>query len=278
MLLDDIHDPADLRSLSPEQLDQLADEIRSFIVESVTTTGGHLGSNLGVVELTLALHRVFDSPRDVILWDTGHQAYIHKLVTGRRDDFPTLETGGRPVRVPVARRVRPRLGGEQPRLHRPQLRPRHRHRLPPPGRGRPSGGGRPRRRGPHRRHGLRSAQQPGPRRQSRRHRPERQRPVLRADRLQALVGPDPSPPESFVRPGPRAGPPPPAPDPRPGEPGLLGCPRPGHRRPGGRHPPPFLRGPGRPLRRTHRRPRRGRHGTGAGPHRRNGTVPSSSTS
>ena len=68
----------------------LADEIRTFIVDTVTTTGGHLGSNLGVVELTLALHRVFDSPRDVILWDTGHQAYIHKLITGRRDDFANL--------------------------------------------------------------------------------------------------------------------------------------------------------------------------------------------
>jgi 1-deoxy-D-xylulose-5-phosphate synthase len=94
MLLDDIHDPADLRSLSHEQLDQLSAEIRAFIVESVTTTGGHLGSNLGVVELTLALHRVFDSPRDVILWDTGHQAYIHKLVTGRRGDFPSLKQAG----------------------------------------------------------------------------------------------------------------------------------------------------------------------------------------
>jgi 1-deoxy-D-xylulose-5-phosphate synthase len=94
MLLDDIHDPADLRSLSHEQLDQLSAEIRSFIVETVTTTGGHLGSNLGVVELTLALHRVFDSPRDVILWDTGHQAYIHKLVTGRKADFPTLKQAG----------------------------------------------------------------------------------------------------------------------------------------------------------------------------------------
>ena len=94
MLLDTIHDPADLRSLSPEQLDTLAAEIRSFIVETVTTTGGHLGSNLGVVELTLALHRVFDSPRDVILWDTGHQAYIHKLVTGRRGDFASLKQAG----------------------------------------------------------------------------------------------------------------------------------------------------------------------------------------
>jgi 1-deoxy-D-xylulose-5-phosphate synthase len=94
MLLDDIHEPADLRSLSPEQLDQLSAEIRSFIVETVTTTGGHLGSNLGVVELTLALHRVFDSPRDVILWDTGHQGYIHKLVTGRRGDFTSLKQAG----------------------------------------------------------------------------------------------------------------------------------------------------------------------------------------
>jgi 1-deoxy-D-xylulose-5-phosphate synthase len=94
MLLDDIHDPADLRSLSFAQLDQLSAEIRSFIVETVTTTGGHLGSNLGVVELTLALHRTFDSPRDVILWDTGHQAYVHKLVTGRRGDFASLKQAG----------------------------------------------------------------------------------------------------------------------------------------------------------------------------------------
>jgi 1-deoxy-D-xylulose-5-phosphate synthase len=90
MLLEQINSPRDLRGLSPEELTALADEIRTFIVDTVTTTGGHLGSNLGVVELTLALHRVFDSPRDVILWDTGHQAYIHKLITGRRDDFTNL--------------------------------------------------------------------------------------------------------------------------------------------------------------------------------------------
>jgi len=90
MLLDQIKDPRDLRRLTPDELIQLAEEIREFIVDTVTTTGGHLGSNLGVVELTLVLHRVFDSPRDVILWDTGHQAYIHKLLTGRRDDFATL--------------------------------------------------------------------------------------------------------------------------------------------------------------------------------------------
>jgi 1-deoxy-D-xylulose-5-phosphate synthase len=91
MILQSIETPADLKALSPEQLSTLCEEIRSFIVETVTTTGGHLGSNLGAVELTLALHRVFDSPRDVVLWDTGHQAYVHKLVTGRRFGFKTLK-------------------------------------------------------------------------------------------------------------------------------------------------------------------------------------------
>lgn len=93
-LLDTITCPADLRRLNPEQLDQLAGEIRERIVESVTANGGHLGSNLGVVELTLAIHRVFDSPRDILLWDTGHQAYVHKMVTGRANDFDTLRTAG----------------------------------------------------------------------------------------------------------------------------------------------------------------------------------------
>ncbi len=90
MILEHIDSPADLRSLTPEELTTLSGEIREFIVDAVTATGGHLGSNLGVVELTLALHRTFDSPRDVLLWDTGHQAYVHKLVTGRRDAFPQL--------------------------------------------------------------------------------------------------------------------------------------------------------------------------------------------
>ncbi|MGC8472129.1 MAG: 1-deoxy-D-xylulose-5-phosphate synthase [Acidimicrobiales bacterium] len=93
-ILPRIETPADLRSLSYEELAELAEEIRAFIVESVTTTGGHLGSNLGVVELTLALHRVFESPRDALLWDTGHQAYIHKLVTGRRYGFRSLRQKG----------------------------------------------------------------------------------------------------------------------------------------------------------------------------------------
>ncbi len=93
-LLPRIETPADLRSLGAEELAVLAEEIRAFIVESVTTTGGHLGSNLGVVELTLALHRVFESPRDAVLWDTGHQAYIHKLLTGRRYGFAKLRQRG----------------------------------------------------------------------------------------------------------------------------------------------------------------------------------------
>ena len=94
MILQSIETPADVKGLNEEQLAELCEEIRSFIVDTVTTTGGHLGSNLGAVELTLALHRVFDSPRDVILWDTGHQAYVHKLLTGRRYGFKTLKQAG----------------------------------------------------------------------------------------------------------------------------------------------------------------------------------------
>jgi 1-deoxy-D-xylulose-5-phosphate synthase len=94
MILETISSPADLRRLSDAELVRLAEEIRAFIVKAVSVTGGHLGSNLGVVELTLAVHRVFDSPRDVILWDTGHQAYVHKIVTGRRDLFDGLRQAG----------------------------------------------------------------------------------------------------------------------------------------------------------------------------------------
>jgi 1-deoxy-D-xylulose-5-phosphate synthase len=94
MLLESITCPADLRKLDAGELQTLAAEIRAFIVQAVSVTGGHLGSNLGAVELTLALHRVFNSPRDILLWDTGHQAYVHKIVTGRRDLFPTLRQPG----------------------------------------------------------------------------------------------------------------------------------------------------------------------------------------
>ncbi|MFF0199988.1 1-deoxy-D-xylulose-5-phosphate synthase [Streptomyces sp. NPDC005017] len=84
-LLTRIRGPRDLDRLSLEQLDQLAEEIRTFLVDAVSKTGGHLGPNLGVVELTIALHRVFESPKDKVLWDTGHQSYVHKLLTGRQD-------------------------------------------------------------------------------------------------------------------------------------------------------------------------------------------------
>ncbi|MFT3874967.1 MAG: 1-deoxy-D-xylulose-5-phosphate synthase [Propioniciclava sp.] len=92
--LDSVHSPSDLRALSAVQLSELADEIRSFLIRHVSRTGGHLGPNLGVVELTLALHRVFDSPHDPIVFDTGHQSYVHKILTGRQDDFPTLRQKG----------------------------------------------------------------------------------------------------------------------------------------------------------------------------------------
>jgi len=94
MVLEVIRQPSDLRGLTTTELEQLAAEIRDFVVAAVSETGGHLGSNLGAVELTLALHRVFDSPRDAILWDTGHQAYIHKIVTGRGGGFSQLRQAG----------------------------------------------------------------------------------------------------------------------------------------------------------------------------------------
>ena len=93
-LLDRIHSPRDLKELSAEDLPQLAAEIRDSLIEVVTITGGHLGPNLGVVELTIALHRVFDSPVDRILFDTGHQSYVHKLLTGRYAEFGTLRQRG----------------------------------------------------------------------------------------------------------------------------------------------------------------------------------------
>ncbi len=93
-LLEAISCPADLRALPELDLPQLIDEVRSFLIETVSRTGGHLGSNLGVVEMTIAAHRVFESPRDLIVFDTGHQAYVHKMLTGRRDDFDTLRQAG----------------------------------------------------------------------------------------------------------------------------------------------------------------------------------------
>src|SRR5690349_3037612 len=93
-LLDRIASPADLRGLSPGELRQLADELRAETIDAVSVTGGHLGAGLGVVELTVALHHLFDTPRDTLIWDVGHQAYPHKILTGRRDRIRTLRQGG----------------------------------------------------------------------------------------------------------------------------------------------------------------------------------------
>lgn len=90
MHLEQINSPDELKKLPVEELPKLAEEISRFLIESLSKTGGHLASNLGVVELTIALHYLFDSPRDKILWDVGHQAYVHKILTGRREMFSTL--------------------------------------------------------------------------------------------------------------------------------------------------------------------------------------------
>jgi len=88
--LSSINKPQDLKKLSFDELGILAEEIRLFLLDSVSKTGGHIASNLGVVELTLALHRVLDTPNDKIIWDVGHQTYVHKILTGRKDQFHTL--------------------------------------------------------------------------------------------------------------------------------------------------------------------------------------------
>jgi len=93
-LLDRVRFPSDLKNLSPDQLRQLADELRGETIDAVAKTGGHLGAGLGVVELTIALHYVFDTPGDKLIWDVGHQAYPHKILTGRRDRIRTLRQGG----------------------------------------------------------------------------------------------------------------------------------------------------------------------------------------
>jgi 1-deoxy-D-xylulose-5-phosphate synthase len=93
-LLETIRSPRDLRDLNEDELRQLSREIRAFLVDAVSATGGHLGPNLGAVELTIALHRVFESPNDAIIWDTGHQTYVHKMLTGRAKDFDRLRAKG----------------------------------------------------------------------------------------------------------------------------------------------------------------------------------------
>ena len=144
-LLDSIKSPADLRRVNESDLPQVADELRAETINAVAVTGGHLGASLGVVELTVALHYVFDTPKDQLIWDVGHQAYPHKILTGRRDRIRTLRHRRRPFRLHQARgeRIRllrrrafldldlgrPRHGGRaRPRRRRPQRRLRDRRR------------------------------------------------------------------------------------------------------------------------------------------------------
>ncbi|MGD9889525.1 MAG: 1-deoxy-D-xylulose-5-phosphate synthase N-terminal domain-containing protein, partial [Halothiobacillaceae bacterium] len=94
LLLESIHTPDDLKALSTTQLNQLAGEVRRFIINSVSNTGGHLAANLGTVELTIALHRVLNLPHDKLIWDVGHQAYAHKILSGRREAMSTLRQFG----------------------------------------------------------------------------------------------------------------------------------------------------------------------------------------
>jgi len=93
-MLQGINSPGDLRRHRPADLKQIAEELRAETIEAVSVTGGHLGAGLGVVELTIALHYIFDTPKDRLIWDVGHQAYPHKILTGRRDRIRTLRTGG----------------------------------------------------------------------------------------------------------------------------------------------------------------------------------------
>lgn len=121
-LLDKVHEPADLNRLSDAELHQLADELRAETISAVSETGGHLGAGLGVVELTVALHAVFDTPRDKVIWDVGHQCYPHKILTGRRDRIRTL-------------RQKDGLSGFTKRSESPMIpsaRPIRRPRFPPP--------------------------------------------------------------------------------------------------------------------------------------------------
>src|SRR5258707_4767269 len=93
-LLESINSPADLRSLGPDQLRTVADEIRTYILETMSRVGGHTGASLGAVELAVALHYAFETPKDRLVWDVGHQAYAHKILTGRRELLPTIKQYG----------------------------------------------------------------------------------------------------------------------------------------------------------------------------------------
>jgi hypothetical protein len=180
-LLDGIHDPHDLRRLKRESLKRVVEEVRQRHIDVVAEKGGHFGASLGVAELTVALHYVFDTPRDQLVWDTGHQAYIHKILTGRNDRLPSIRTRGGLAPVPPARRVRVRRVRRRPCSHL-DLRGVGDGRRPRPDRTRLRGRGDHRRRRDGVRARLRGAQQRGTYRPRLHRRPQRQRHVDRACR------------------------------------------------------------------------------------------------
>ena len=157
-LLETITGPRDLRDLSDDQLATLASEIRDLLVRACAPAGGHLGPNLGVVELTLAIHRVFDSPRDRVVWDTGHQAYVHKMVTGRAGEFDRLRVEGGLSGYPSQAESEHDIVENSHASTVAELRRRAGQGLRDPRRG-PARRRGDRRRGAHRRHGLGGAQQ-----------------------------------------------------------------------------------------------------------------------
>ena len=156
-LLDSIKLPADLRRLPPAKLPVLAEELRQFLIQSVSTRGGHFAAGLGTVELTVALHYIFNTPYDRLVWDVGHQAYPHKVLTGRREQLHTIKQDGRPRALPGAQRERVRHLRRGPLQHLDQRGARHGRCGRQARRGSARGGDHRRRRA-HRRHGIRSAQ------------------------------------------------------------------------------------------------------------------------
>ena len=117
-LLKNINYPEDLKKLKPDQLSQLSKEIRQYIIDIVSEKGGHFGASLGVVELSIALHYVFNTPYDQLVWDVGHQAYVHKILTGRKDQFPTNR-----IKNGLSGFPKPSLSTHPPcgRYHKPQM-------------------------------------------------------------------------------------------------------------------------------------------------------------
>ena len=199
--------PQDLHGLTDEELQTVAQEVREHIIDTVGEIGGHFGANLGTCEIAVALHSLLDSPRDKVLWDVGHQAYPHKVLTGRRDQLHTIRKYGGLAPFCSIGRVRARHHGRRPRLDRDRLRGRDQGGdAPRPRRGRPCRRGRRRRRDD-RRGRVRGGASGRRRGHPDRRRAQRQRHVDRPERRRAvaLLQPRPSQPQAVARPRGRRG-------------------------------------------------------------------------